>query len=404
MAGKEEEVKKENGKEERTIYISDENIIRYDSEHAFRNSEELKQVEETVPVSPIVLAQTKMRETYKDLFSRQYDNLVILSGSGTSVGIGDVNKKGKTMKGLWEKVVAEIGFESLKDFAKAIAFKGLKEEDTDLEALISKAQLAESYKPNPKVQSTLEEVKKIIREACELLLPDDAPHSQFLQKITSRKTKYERAKIFTLNYDLLFEQAAAKGGYVVIDGFSFSNPRLFSGVNYDYDIVIRNHGRSLAEENFAPRVFHLYKPHGSLDWQRAEINGKEVFQKMDHPVQPVMIYPSHEKYESSYDQPYFEMISRFQKELRARNTMLIVIGFSFYNKHIKAMIMEALDTNPSISLAVVAPDACEAESFACIRQKAEKMKNVVLIGETFADFVTNFPYSDVYDYSEGIQR
>lgn len=58
---------------------------------------------------------------------------------------------------------------------------------------------------------------------------------------------YQRAKIFTLNYDLLFEQAAAKGGYVVIDGFSFSMPRTFSGVYFDYDIVVRNRTKSSAD-------------------------------------------------------------------------------------------------------------------------------------------------------------
>ena len=35
--------------------------------------------------------------------------------------------------------------------------------------------------------------------------------------------------------------------------------------------------------------------------------------------QPLIIYPSSTKYESSYEQPYFEIMSRFQQALRKEN-------------------------------------------------------------------------------------
>jgi len=201
---------------------------------------------------------------------------------------------------------------------------------------------------------------------------------------------------------LLFEKAASKGGYVVIDGFSFNTPRIFNGTNFDYDIVTRNTNKAISEESFSPKVFHLYKIHGSLDWQRISNPESDTFIKTDTPTVPVMIYPSNSKYEASYEQPYFEMISRFQQELRGKNTLLIVIGFSFYDKHIKAMIDEALNVNPSITMVVICSNVKDATKYTYLKNKTLFMKNIVLVSETFEDFSKYFPYSDMYDYSEGV--
>ncbi|MCI0446485.1 SIR2 family protein, partial [bacterium] len=77
-----------------------------------------------------------------------------------------------------------------------------------------------------------------------------------------------RAKLFTINYDTLFEQACRQEAIIVIDGFSFSYPREFDGRNYDYDLVIREGSRIRDEENFVNKVLHLYKMHGSIEWKR----------------------------------------------------------------------------------------------------------------------------------------
>ena len=73
------------------------------------------------------------------------------------------------------------------------------------------------------------------------------------------------------------------------------------------------------------------KLHGSIDWEKKD--GK-IYQKetTDHPC---IIYPASEKYESSYEQPYFEMMSHLQSTLRKEGTLLIVAGFGFQDKHIQ---------------------------------------------------------------------
>lgn len=373
------------------IYYSDNYNIIYNNETVIINGENIQ--EGIDDKSPEEYAYEKMRNTYKGKFSRQYENIIVLSGSGTSVGIGKGNKQGKTMKGLWHEVVKGITLPKIKEIADKIKFAEINEDDTDLEGFMSKAKLAQEFLNDKEIGKIIEKIEEIIRTECTLELDENSPHITFLRKLTARKMKYSRAKIFTLNYDLLFEQAATKGGYVIIDGFSFNYPRSFNGINFDYDIVKRNHNRYQDEENFMEKVIHLYKPHGSLDWEK----DMEYIRKKDNSENPLMIYPSNNKFEHSYEQPYFEMMSRFQQELRTKNTLLLVIGFSFYDKHISTMIYEALDVNQSITVAIVSPDV---ENVNCFKKVKEKINlgNIYLINEKFKDFVKYYPMSDIYDY------
>ena len=303
------------------IYYSERLRIEYDETCVKINDCEVSP-EQKGDLTPETFAKQKMRQAYREVISRQHDNIVVLSGAGTSVGVGTDEKKGKTMKDLWLAVVKQIGFPKLETFANSIKYEPVAIEYTDLEGLLSHAMLSEAYFQREIVGKMISNLEQIIRDNCDLNLPGNAPHITFIRKITARKLKYSRAKIFTLNYDLLFEKAASKGGYVVIDGFSFNTPRVFNGTNFDYDIVTRNTNRALSEESFSPKVFHLYKIHGSLDWERVQDGDAETFIKTDTPKAPVMIYPSKSKYEASYEQPYFEMISRFQQELRAETRFL----------------------------------------------------------------------------------
>jgi hypothetical protein len=59
---------------------------------------------------------------------------------------------------------------------------------------------------------------------------------RFIEKITKRKSYLPRVKVFTLNYDTLFEQAGRKKRISLLMVFIFT-PRTFSGRNFDLDIV-----------------------------------------------------------------------------------------------------------------------------------------------------------------------
>lgn len=64
--------------------------------------------------------------------------------------------------------------------------------------------------------------------------------------------------------------------FTIIDGFSFSYPRIFNGANFNHDIVFREHTRVKQEESFIPNVIQLFKLHGSIDWEKA---GDNIYQK-----------------------------------------------------------------------------------------------------------------------------
>lgn len=390
-----------------------ENYLPDDAGYAKKENEE-KCLEPKILLTDFALREK--RNFYKQLLQTQYneiENIVILSGAGSSVGIGLVNK-GLTMFGLWncmakEKteclntLIVETKYSNL-DKGGNIVEEGLVK---DLEALLSKAGMIKivSNPPNKKLSDAIKEARKFIAEKCSLELPEDAPHLHLLNKALLRPQKYPRVKIFTLNYDTLFEQAAGKEKFTVIDGFTFSNPRVFNGKYFDYDIIETRHNRQDKKDSTISKLFYLFKMHGSLTWKNNKENSEiEQFDGKEINVdERVMIFPQDSKYEHSYEQPYFEMMARFQQALRTENTLLITIGFSFLDKHISSVILESIKQNPSLNLmALTFPEVVENSNNSKIYQKelhkiTEIQSRVTLIAETFKDFANEYPENKAHN-------
>ena len=341
----------------------------------------------------------KKVEIYRSFLSRHFDNTIVLTGAGSSFGIGKTEIKGMTMKKLWEEIVNKCGKESIEKLGKKINYKIDDITRANLEEFLSHASLylLLYHDTDSEVKEIVNKIKQIIISNCTIIMPEDAPHKEFLKRITARKLKHNRLKLFTTNYDMLFEQAANECGFTMIDGFTFTFPRVFNGNNYDYDIVIRKNSRITAQENYAGKVFHLYKLHGSLDWEKDEESGQIRKCDFANNKMPVMIFPSSIKYETSYEQPFFEMMSRFQTELRMDNALLIIIGYSFGDKHINSMIFEALELNHSLQLVIVDP---YIENFEEIIKRTERSANIMLIKCDFNELALNYPYSYAYGQEE----
>jgi NAD-dependent SIR2 family protein deacetylase len=347
------------------------------------------------------------RSFYKNLLQHKFndiENIVILSGAGSSVGIG-VKNKGQTMVGLWNLMESEKP-EVLKFLITETKYHDLDEQKNivqeglikDLETLLSNAGRKNIVSPSDKLTEVIKLTREFIAEKCTLTLPHNAPHIHFLNKVLLRPQKFPRVKIFTLNYDTLFEQAAALEKFTVIDGFTFSNPRIFNGKYFDYDIIETRHNRQDKKDSTIAKLFYLFKMHGSLNWRKKD-SESEVDQfdgdiKVD---ERVMIFPQDSKYEHSYEQPYFEMMARFQQALRTENTLLITIGFSFFDKHISSVILESIKQNPSLNLiALTYPAVVNGEADAKEYQKelhriTEIQSRVTLVAENFEDFAKEYP-------------
>ena len=379
----------------------------------------LQDFKDAVNPNKLDYANEIKRNKYSTFLNNQFENLVVLCGAGSSVGIGqniivgdsEIERKGKIMSDLWDEAEKELTKTVMDRFCELVTYKdfteveGVKTYNKNLERLLSLANIAKDFVVDKikvsedvkqiNIGKLIKEIEQIIKNNCTLHLSDDAPHLLFIEKVTKRRVTLPRIKIFTLNYDTLFEQAGRKKNFTIIDGFSFSQPRTFSGRNFELDIVSRNLSRVKEEDNFVQKVFHLYKPHGSVDWTR---ENNEIIQR-EGVENPLMIFPKDSKYESSYEQPYFEMMSRFQQNLRNENVLLICIGFSFNDKHLVTAIIEALEQNPSFQLMIVNRSIDEKSlTIKPFLEAAKKHNNIVLISELFNDFAHNYP--DLKSYTQ----
>jgi hypothetical protein len=285
-------------------------------------------------------------------------NLVVLSGLGTSLCVMDDSqppvRKAPTMPDLWKRVRDAHDPNGNDLWANLLASVRHTNSSENIEELLSECKVAENFLCGDELKALQEFItlaEKEIRTAVNFLTPADALpiHSAFLQRIARRSSGKGRAKIFTTNYDLCFERAAKGGRFVVIDGFSPTLPPTFDPVYFTYDVVRR--GTEGDASAFIPNVFHLYKLHGSIDWERCEGD----IEKKHDTDKPLLIYPRSSKYEQAFSQPYLEMMAAFQAALREPNTGLVIVGFGFNDNHIAEPILSAIRSNLGLKVVVVDP-------------------------------------------------
>lgn len=382
----------------------------------FSKKHQIKQVDENkIEERTKGIIETECKEALKS------ENLVILTGAGSSIDGG-----GKSVKQIWEEIFENAANQKKLDLDKVLKLissniKKIKEEvfykNNNLEELLSRLEIERKARKNKgenskEISNEIKEINSQIKDLCSETNSDPKTHKDFLTKILSaRKKTSPRAKIFTLNYDTFFEDAASEIKAVVIDGFCFNEKRIFNSTDFDLDIVQRENSRIHKEENFYDKVFHLYKMHGSVSWK---LENREI-KKLDKAEidEPLLIYPNASKFEESYQMPFYEMISRFQISLRATNTTLMIIGYSFGDNHINRMIEEAVDSNLSLKVIVVDIDVQVVEVVDGEKPKKEheNLKNrlinhaknsarIIFFGATFKDFVEELPQISYQDDRE----
>lgn len=339
------------------------------------------------------------------LSSLQMQHVVVLAGSGTSLG---PVTKGPSMWTLWDYCVhSNPGTGSTKrtvspNAAKVVAEIRYNIANENIEALLSRCEAYLQVNDSVDVTNFVTASKKVILEKCsEFLDPADASqlaaHRTFLHRLSRRRVRDSRLKLFTTNYDLCFETSAGRQGLVVLDGFSFTQPRHFDPRFFLYDIVRRP---TTGDEVGAPLegVFHIYKLHGSVNWSRTGDGEIEVVAKPT-PESACLIYPARGKYQQSYVQPHLELVSQYFSVLREPNTCLIVTGFGFNDDHLSEPILAAVRTNPHLRLIIVNPSADDLTARPKERNKywetlfslAKQGEDVRLINATFGDFAEMIP-------------
>jgi len=182
-------------------------------------------------------------------------------------------------------------------------------------------------------------------------------HEELLRRILLRSTTLPRAKIFTLNYDLVIERALDNLGVHYFDGFLGTINRTLRTESYHYDLYYpgeTTEGRVTRVD----RVLHLYKLHGSINWRRRSNCASDVIISHNSPEDEeygdVMIYPSPLKVTEMNGYPFSEMFRHFSTQIHQPQSVLLVIGYRFQDGHVNRLIYQALSI-PSFVLIIVTP-------------------------------------------------
>jgi hypothetical protein len=174
------------------------------------------------------------------------------------------------------------------------------------------------------------EIGKITNQ---LLPAGETPYSQIVTWI-SGTDRAHAVEIFTTNYDLLFEQALERARAPYFDGFTGAKEPFFDP-------------SSVANDDLPARWTRLWKLHGSLGWKA---NSRNEVIRLGDVTASHLVFPEHLKYDQTQKAPYAALFDRLRAFLIMKDTLLIVIGFSFLDAHISARIDECLSANPSTSV------------------------------------------------------
>lgn len=154
--------------------------------------------------------------------------------------------------------------------------------------------------------------------------------------------------IFTTNYDLFIEKSidilSISNRFVFNDGTTGYFNHYLDSSNYNKSVAYRGLNDNYSDE--LPMI-NLIKPHGSINWFKEKdyiLVDKQVVEN------PVTVPPTGVEGSDTFMNNHFhEMLRLFQFELDKPQSLLIVLGFSFQDKHIAKMVTRALH-NPELLL------------------------------------------------------
>lgn len=381
------------------------------------------------------------------------ENLVVLTGSGTSVSAG-----GKTMANLETAVFDTI--EALPDLPASIApiIKArrdaviaadlLDEPTLGFEAWLSfianALVVVEStdtpfsgvtWPVTPAPSSAdlkwfVDRLRMAIFAECALSLPDTAaarsaneiaPQLAFLSKLVARDSNLGRTHLFTLNYDTLFEQALELLGIQYFDGFTGRAAARFDPSVYGLDVYYPGEVAEGRVRRF-DKFLHFYKLHGSIHWfeQDGEMRARHpdlapfksyaamssadkatsLATLADH-APSVGILPTANKFAQTLTMPYAHLFRSFQVRLGIPQTFLLVLGYGFGDDHVSRIIENAL-MNPSLVMLVIEPNPA-SPVIERIRRYKDLGKRAFVLCPTDAAFAAaKFKYATFDDFARSV--
>jgi hypothetical protein len=393
-------------------------------------------------------SQAEARQRLQALIAEwlRMENLVVLTGAGSSVSLG-----GKTMGGLESCVLDTVsrladipapiktiiavriadsitGGDDIPGFEDWLSFLVNAEVVTrHVHSPFSSLNWKSGATPsNDDLTWLIDRIGKAIFLECALTLPADtskeiAPQIAFLAKLIARDSNLGRAHIFTLNYDTLPEQAMDLLGIQYFDGFGGRAQARFDPSVYGLDIYYPGEiaeGRVRRFDKFT----HLYKLHGSIHWY---VDSGELHAR--HPALPtkeqyralaseekatrlnqlavtlpsIGILPTVNKFAQTLSMPFAQLFRSLQIRLSAPQTFLLILGYGFGDDHVTRLIETAL-MNPSLVMLVVEPDPASPTIERIKRYKDLGKRAFVLTPTADAFAAAKFRYATFDDFARSI--
>ena len=355
----------ENNEEEATFFYDSNGKLEYPS-----SQEEEKKVFTKNDFQRVI--SEKIR---KIVYGEKYSNIVFLAGAGASV-THDLNPKyGKTVKMIANDIFLKLRDEdelyTLQELARQCRYKDgniLDEGEFDtprlddgfnLEDFLSTLFHYRPYVPDTdkeKFNNSIKKILELIKENTNYSYDSkELNHGKLLNFLSSLSVKDgNKFSVITTNYDVLIEEAAADNNFVIFDGFNFIPRPKFDSNMFEWNLVKEVQNINTREVEYKEKTFNLVKIHGSLTWEKQD-DGTILRKEKDSirdTDKMVMVFPSSDKFAQSYQEPYFELFTKFQDLIKRPNTLLISSGFSFADAHISKMVTQALKNNTSLKLLV----------------------------------------------------
>ena len=317
------------------------------------------------------------RKIHRIVYGEKYSNIVFLAGAGASV-TQDLNPNfGKTVKMIADDVFSKLdksdGVYTLKELASQCRYKDgnildKESEKTETYKLADSFNLEDflstlfHYRPyvpdtdKDKFNNSIKKILQLIKENTNYSYDSkELRHGKLLNFLSSISGKDgNKFSVITTNYDVLIEEAAAENNFVIFDGFNFTPIPKFDSSMFEWNLIKEVQNINTREVEYKDKIFNLLKIHGSLTWEKQD-DGTILRKNKDSIIDTdkmVMVFPSSDKYAQSYQEPYFELFTKFQDLIKRPNTLLISSGFSFADVHISKMITQALKNNNSLKILV----------------------------------------------------
>jgi hypothetical protein len=249
----------------------------------------------------------------------QIDNLSFLIGAGCSSHVIDNAEVGiPGMKTLYDNF-----FDENPNFEIA-GVRLLGKFDRNLEKVIEALSAVQVVNQIREIDDQANEKMKMIRNYLRRRIVEGLPcsdvkeiYKNFYAKI-AQKTRKSPISVFTTNYE-----------------------RKFSPDNYNY-VYVENMNLSHDVWERVSTFFNLVKLHGSISWIRKD---EQIWERDYETVSDgdtVMIYPTPLKDRTTLMTPYSDLFRAMENRIMQKNSVLIVMGYSFGDDHINRLILNAL--------------------------------------------------------------